>query len=177
MTAQLVATGQELGLHLDCSSWKIPSWEKGLRKRLAWALYMQDAFAALIDGRPPHISPSNGAVKPVVGTDFPENAADEDEEDGSTEVEKRLTLFSQMITFSRMLAEILDVVYSQQAEKEIQAAAGGTKSILERAKPIQLKLKAWYTEMPECLRMDNVKVRKLSSTGMTFVHQNIRMII
>lgn len=40
-TAQLVAIGQELGLHLDCSSWKIPPWERGLRKRLAWALYMQ----------------------------------------------------------------------------------------------------------------------------------------
>ena len=34
-TAQLVALGQELGLHLDCSTWKIPPWEKGLRKRLA----------------------------------------------------------------------------------------------------------------------------------------------
>jgi hypothetical protein len=40
-TAQLVAIGQELGLHLDCSHWKIPPWERGLRKRLAWALYMQ----------------------------------------------------------------------------------------------------------------------------------------
>ena len=41
-TAQLVAIAQELGLHLDCTSWKIPPWEKGLRKRLAWALYLQD---------------------------------------------------------------------------------------------------------------------------------------
>lgn len=40
-TAQLVAIGQELGLHLDCTHWKIPPWERGLRKRLAWALYMQ----------------------------------------------------------------------------------------------------------------------------------------
>ena len=26
LTTQLVAIGQELGLHLDCSSWSIPSW-------------------------------------------------------------------------------------------------------------------------------------------------------
>ncbi|EDO01581.1 hypothetical protein SS1G_04056 [Sclerotinia sclerotiorum 1980 UF-70] len=28
-TAQLVAISQELGLHLDCSNWKIPLWERG----------------------------------------------------------------------------------------------------------------------------------------------------
>ena len=48
-TAQLVAVGQELGLHLDCSHWKIPPWERGLRKRLAWALYMQVSSPGRVD--------------------------------------------------------------------------------------------------------------------------------
>lgn len=42
LPAQLVALGQTLGIHVDCSDWAIPEWEKGLRRRLAWALYMQD---------------------------------------------------------------------------------------------------------------------------------------
>jgi hypothetical protein len=44
LTSQLVGLGQDLGLHLDCSDWHVPSWERGLRKRLAWALFMQDKW-------------------------------------------------------------------------------------------------------------------------------------
>jgi len=165
LTAQLVAIGQDLGLHLDCSNWRIPMWERGLRKRLAWALFMQDTWSALIYGRPPHISTTNWAVQPVVGTDFPESAADEDEEDGSTEVEKGRALFSAMITLTKMLSEVLEALYSLKAEAEVRNSFDSTKAVLERAKPIQLKLRAWYAEMPESLRMDATRVGKLSSVG------------
>ncbi|EXJ85429.1 hypothetical protein A1O1_05793 [Capronia coronata CBS 617.96] len=165
LTSQLVAIGQDLGLHLDCSNWRIPLWERGLRKRLAWALYMQDTWSALIYGRPPHISSTNWAVQPVTGSDFPESAADEDEEDGSTEVEKGRTLFSAMITLTKMLTEVLEGLYSSKAEMEVKNAYDTTKAILERAKPIQLKLRSWYADMPEVLRMDATKVGKLSSVG------------
>ncbi|KIW50315.1 hypothetical protein PV05_11914 [Exophiala xenobiotica] len=165
LTAQLVAIGQDLGLHLDCTNWRIPSWEKGLRKRLAWALFMQDTWSALIYGRPPHISATNWAVQPVIGSDFPESAADEDEEEGSTEVEKGRTLFSAMITLTKMLAEVLEDLYSLKAEMEVKSSYDGTKAILDRAKPIQLKLRSWYADMPEALRMDATRVGKLSSVG------------
>ncbi|KIW77917.1 hypothetical protein Z517_07750 [Fonsecaea pedrosoi CBS 271.37] len=165
LTAQLVAIGQDLGLHLDCSNWRIPSWEKGLRKRLGWALFMQDTWSALIYGRPPHISNTNWAVQPVISSDFPESAADEDEEDGSTEVEKGRTLFSAMITLTKMLAEVLEELYSLRAELEVKNSYDSTKAILDRAKPIQLKLRSWYAEMPETLRMDATRVGKLSSVG------------
>ena len=165
LTAQLVAIGQDLGLHLDCSNWRIPIWERGLRKRLAWSLYMQDMWSSLIYGRPPHISSLNWGVQPVVSSDFPESAADEDEEDGSTEVEKGRTLFSAMITLTKMLTEVLENLYSQKAEAEIRSTFDTTKAVLERAKPIQLKLRSWYAEMPENLKMDNTRIGKLSSVG------------
>ncbi len=44
LTSQIVAVGEELGLHLDCSTWNIPEWEKGLRRRITWAIYMQDKW-------------------------------------------------------------------------------------------------------------------------------------
>ena len=165
LTAQLVAIGQDLGLHLDCMTWRIPAWEKGLRKRLGWALFMQDIWSALVYGRPPHISPSNWAVREVTGSDFPESAADEDERDGSSEIEKGRTLFSAMIDLSKILSDVLETLYSQKAEGEIRSAIDGTKCVLEKAKPIQIKLRAWYAAMPECLRMDNLKPRRLSSQG------------
>jgi hypothetical protein len=166
LTAQLVAVGQELGLHLDCFKWKIPDWERGLRKRLAWALFMQDKWGALTHGRPSHIVRSNWAVRPVVKEDFPESAADEDDEEGSAEVEKGIMLFSQMISLTEILSEVLETFYTIKVIQEIEnEGKDGTRLILEKAKPVQIKLKEWFSRLPGCLRMDSIKVRKLSSTG------------
>ncbi|KAL7273340.1 Fungal specific transcription factor [Rhizina undulata] len=163
LTSQLVAVGQELGLHLDCGSWKIPPWEKGLRKRLAWGLFMQDKWGALTHGRPSHITKANWEVPPVTKEDFPERSADEDDED-SSEVEKGRMLYEQMISLSGMMADVLDTFFTIEAQKEL-SGRGGTNRVLERAKPIQIRLKEWFMKLPECLRMDATKVRKLSSNG------------
>jgi hypothetical protein len=42
---QLVGLCHDLGLHLDSSSWPIPPGDKRRRKRLWWALYMQDKWS------------------------------------------------------------------------------------------------------------------------------------
>jgi Fungal specific transcription factor domain len=168
LTSQLIVIGQGLGLHLDCSNWKIPAWEQGLRRRLAWGLYMQDKWSALIYGRPSQIHESNWAVRPVSEQDFPENATDEDEEEGSTEVRKGMILFTQMIELTRILSEILDTFYSLRAMREIEnEGRNGTQFILEKVKPLQINLKEWVAGLPDILRMDSTKVMKLSSTGMS----------
>ena len=166
LSANMVAVGQDLGLHLDCSDWKIPAWERGLRKRLAWALYAQDTWASLVHGRPSHISRSNWAVTSMTESDFPERAADEDDEDGSTEVEKGRLLFCHMVSLTVILADILSHLYSVQAEQELRdAGPGATKLALTKAKPVQIRLKEWYAGLPQLLSMEDVKMRKLSSTG------------
>ncbi|KAL1842908.1 hypothetical protein VTJ49DRAFT_3696 [Mycothermus thermophilus] len=155
-TAQLVAIGQELGLHLDCTSWKIPPWERGLRKRLAWALYMQDKWGALVHGRPSHIFASNWAVKPLVPNDFPDVEWDENDVEERMEIEKGRVVFTQMVNLSQILAEILETFYTLQASQEADAAgAQATQLILSLAKPIQLKLKEWYSGLPPIVRMDS----------------------
>ncbi|CUS10523.1 unnamed protein product, partial [Tuber aestivum] len=164
LTCQLVAVGQELGLHLNCEGWKIPPWERGLRKRLAWGLFMQDKWGALTHGRPSHITRSNWAVSAVTAEDFPENAADEDDEEGSSEVEKGRMLFEQMINLSGIMADVLETFFTLEAQQNL-AGRGGINRVLEKAKPIQIRLKEWFSKLPECLRMDATKVRKLSSNG------------
>ncbi|KAF2843293.1 hypothetical protein M501DRAFT_906725, partial [Patellaria atrata CBS 101060] len=166
LVTKLVGLGQDLGLQLDCTRWRIPSWERGLRKRLAWALFMQDKWSALVHGRPSHILADDWAVKHVTESDFPENAADEDDEDGSTEVEKGRILFSQMIGLTEILSDILSSFYTIRAEEETRNNAHqGVRWILEKAKPIQIRLKEWFAQLPDCLKMENLKMRKLSSTG------------
>jgi len=166
LISQLVGLGQDLGLHLDCTQWRIPQWEKGLRKRLAWALYMQDKWGSLVHGRPSHITAADWGVRPVDASDFPESAADEDDEEGSTEVDKGRVLFCEMISLAQILADVLRDFYSVAAEAEARANAGaGVAWVLRRAKPLQLRLKSWFADLPDCLRLQDVGVRKLSSTG------------
>ncbi|KAI3321379.1 fungal-specific transcription factor domain-containing protein [Xylariaceae sp. AK1471] len=171
-TAQLVATAQELGLHLDCTHWKIPPWEKGLRKRLAWALYMQDKWGALVHGRPSHIFSSNWIVLPLTPNDFSEADCEEDDMEGKQELERGRTLFVQMVYLSRVLAEILETFYTLQALQNVTAAGSqGTHLVLSLAKPIQLKLKEWYAALPTAIRMDSsfltstISSSRLSSIG------------
>ncbi|CCX30371.1 Similar to Transcriptional activator protein DAL81; acc. no. P21657 [Pyronema omphalodes CBS 100304] len=176
-TAQLVAIGQELGLHLDCTTWKIPRWEKGLRRRLAWGLFMQDKWGALTHGRPTHITKSNWAVRPVELEDFPDSVAayemvkterTEEDEDIFQEVEKGRLLFEQMIQLSQLMADVLGAFFTVEAQMAF-TGKGGTQKVLDRAKPIQIRLKGWFVQLPDCLRMDaTTKNRRLSSTG--FLH-------
>lgn len=165
LTSLLVAIGQDLGLHLDCTHWRIPTWERALRKRLAWALFMQDTWSALIYGRPPHITPHNWAVQPIVPDDYPESPEDEAENDEGGEVEKGRLTYTAMIRLTKLLSEVLDTLYSQKAELEIRQSFDSTKTILERAKPIQLKLRAFFAEMPDSLRMDSSQPGKLTAIG------------
>lgn len=165
LTSQLVAIGEDLGLHLDCTHWRIPTWERALRKRLAWALFMQDTWSALIYGRPPHITPNNWAVQPIIPEDYPESAEDEAEDDEGGQVERGRLTYTAMISLTKLLAEVLDSLYSQKAEMDIRQSFDSTKAVLERAKPIQLKLRAFFAEMPDELRMDTGPPKQLTAVG------------
>ncbi|KAK5987829.1 Transcriptional activator protein DAL81 [Cladobotryum mycophilum] len=163
-TAQLVAIAQELGLHLDCSGWKIPPWEKGLRRRLAWALYMQDKWGALVHGRPSHIFASNWAVRPLRANDFPDVEWDENDTEERQDIEKGRLVFTRFIQLSEIVSEILDTFYTLQAMQTVSnAAAQGTQLVLSLAKPIQLKLKEWYSGLPANIRVDSYSTSRLSA--------------
>ncbi|KAK1918993.1 hypothetical protein P3342_001123 [Pyrenophora teres f. teres] len=166
LTSQLVGLGQDMGLQLDCTVWRIPAWERGLRKRLAWAMFMQDKWGSLVHGRPSHITTMDWDVQPLNEDDFPENAADEDDEDGSTEVEKGRTLFCYMVKLTQVLGLILSTFYTLKAEREFSNRAHeGVRLFLDAAKPLQLALRQWYADMPPTLRMQDIAARKLSSVG------------
>lgn len=170
LTSQLVAVGQDLGLHLDCSDWSLPRWERGLRKRLAWALFMQEKWGASAHGRPSHISDANWGVQPLVESDFEEDPSAADIEESMSTGETSRLHFSNMVSLTMILSEILETFYSLQAVHEIEKAGlNGTRAILERAKPIQIKLREWYTRLPGCIRMDSTKGQSLSSIGMCVI--------
>ncbi|KAH0372710.1 hypothetical protein KCU65_g843, partial [Aureobasidium melanogenum] len=170
LTVQLVALAQDLGLHIDCTNWDIPIWERRLRKRLAWALYMQDKWTALVHGRPSHIQAADWAVSTLTLDDFNEEFENADQQvvadEESEEEEKSRVIFIQMIELTSIMAEVIDVFYTQRANAEFERGGrNATRLILERAKPVQLKLKEWFAKLPAVARMDAYTPGKLSSNG------------
>ncbi|KAF2772029.1 hypothetical protein EJ03DRAFT_341794 [Teratosphaeria nubilosa] len=157
LTVQLVALGQDIGLHLDCTDWRIPLWERRLRKRLAWALYMQDKWSALMHGRPSHIHASDFAVRQPTTEDFDDAISPDlptpEEEDGVA-IKGRM-VFMQMISLTRILAEVSEVFYSQAAVAEFKRAGKfATQLVLSRAKPVQLRLREWFARLPRDCKME-----------------------
>ncbi|KAF2668299.1 hypothetical protein BT63DRAFT_447128 [Microthyrium microscopicum] len=160
-TGLLVSMAQMLGVHLDCTDWAIPQWEKGVRKRIAWALFMQDKWGSLIYGHASHLTWDNWEVQPLEDSDFPETAEDDDEEEGSSEIEVGKQMFLSMISLTEIVADMLHSLFSLKIIRSNLA----TNEVLERAKPLQLRLKQWYAELPASLSMGETKARKLSSNG------------
>lgn len=166
LTSQVVALAEELGLHIDCTSWNIPDWEKGLRRRLAWAVYMQDKWSAFIHGRPSHIQAASWRIPQLSLEDFPESAADEDDKEGSTEVEKGRLLFIHITRLTEIMADALETLYGpDQSHNDRIQAEHGMQGLLELIKPLIVRLKTWAAEMPPGLKMEDVNPRKLCSNG------------
>ncbi|EME79032.1 uncharacterized protein MYCFIDRAFT_156359 [Pseudocercospora fijiensis CIRAD86] len=168
LTVQLVALGQDIGLHLDCSDWSIPLWEKKLRKRLAWALYMQDKWSALMHGRPSHINASDWNVPIPTDDDFDEtiHPLPTPNEDTDSQASRGRTVFIQMISLTSIMSEVCTTFYSESAKTELSRAGQyATQLALARAKPVQIKLRDWFTKLPETCKIDNFTPSHLAPQG------------
>lgn len=162
LTVQLVALAQDIGLHLDCSHWSIPLWERRLRKRLAWALYMQDKWSALVHGRPSHINPADWNVPAPTMDDFDESILSSgdsstvfDEREVDQDVLNGRTVFIHLISLTAIMAEVCETFYSQTAKADFaRAGRHATQLVLNRAKPVQIKLKHWFARLPAECKLD-----------------------
>lgn len=161
MTGQLVAMAQNLGINADCTDWQVPDWERGVRKRVAWALFMQDKWGALVYGRGSHIRSEDWDVQPLDSSDFPETAKDDNNEEGSADIEKGKLTFLNMISLTQIVAQILDEFFTLKALRTPRSLHGA----LEAAKPLQLQLKSWHANMPPYLSLNDTVPMKLSSVG------------
>ena len=163
MTSQLVQLVHRLGLHLDASDWDIPHWEISLRRRLSWACYMQDKWLAFVQGHPSFMSIESWDVSSLTANDFPET--EEDETAGSSEVEKGRLVFMNMAGLTEILSDVLTMVLSPRAQRSVQTDGRGLIALLDRIKPLQIRLKDWFSALPEGLKMDTAASMKLTSVG------------
>lgn len=130
LTTQLVSLMYTLGLHIDCGDWKIPDWEIGLRRRISWAVFMQDRSSAIFDARPCLINQENWGVLPLTSEDFPEN--EEDDQDGSSEVAKGAIVFMRMAELSAILSQCHSNVFSIRSRAIIEKAPDRLGTFMQR---------------------------------------------
>ncbi|KAL8691401.1 MAG: hypothetical protein Q9218_003367 [Villophora microphyllina] len=155
LNSQLVSAAYEIGLHLDCTPWALTDTERSLRKRLAWALYMQDKWCALLHGRPSQIPSSHWAVKDLAENDFLVDYTGVDDA-AKEEMKRGRELFAQMVSLTEILSTILETFYTLKSMQEVEdAGEDGTRLILDRAKPVQIRLKDWFSKLPKDLKMDS----------------------
>ncbi|KAG9257374.1 fungal-specific transcription factor domain-containing protein [Emericellopsis atlantica] len=162
ITCQALAVGQCLGLHLDATNWSIPPWERNLRKRLSWALYMQDRWTALAYGRPVHIHEDDWTVPDLTHADFTDDdtiAASADEERKSIGATGRIQ-FMQMVSLAKILSSVLSTFYTAKASREQD-----TVILHEKAYPLLQALNNWYSAVPASLQMEVTYQRKLCFHG------------
>ncbi|KAE8150771.1 fungal-specific transcription factor domain-containing protein [Aspergillus avenaceus] len=163
-TGQALSIGEALGLHLDASSWHIPTWERELRKRLSWALYMQDKWTALMHGRPSHVHDDNWGVSDIEERDFSDIDIDVDPGHVEAPMHDAHTgrrVFMEMVTLSKILSDILAEFYSLRASK-IQDPV----ELFNRALPVLEKLHLWHENVPSVLSMDRQAPRQLCANGL-----------
>ncbi|PNS17739.1 hypothetical protein CAC42_3134 [Sphaceloma murrayae] len=116
--ASLIALGQQMGLHLDCSEWTIVPWEKGLRKRLAWALVMQDAFSALTQGYHQILNLEDWDVMPLAPSDFSEGIQDEDTHEQPS-IEDGKIMFMEMAKLAIVANHVVRGLYLPRARRTV----------------------------------------------------------
>ncbi|AMD20918.1 HDR176Wp [Eremothecium sinecaudum] len=186
--SEVVALAEELGLAIDCEDWKLPRWEKGLRRRLAWAVWYHDKWASMIEGRHSHLILGRNWLIPLVSDDdFPStsqvikdsarnNSMDygNDHDDvlfdqisvlGVDPTEEDFhngkLLFKHIVALSIILGEILDTFYTLGAIN----TTTNIEQVLQLAKPLQLKLRKWYDTLPPNLSMNNFHPRRFNNNA------------
>lgn len=118
-------------------------------------------WGALVHGRPSNIRHEDWEVPPLNISDFPETSKDDDDEEGSAEIEKGRQTFMQMIALTQIVADIIQQFFTLQAMRRQDSLS----RVLEQAKPLQMRLKYWYANLPLSLSVDDTKPRRLSSVG------------
>ncbi|KAF5496809.1 putative transcriptional regulatory protein [Colletotrichum siamense] len=125
-----------LGLHLECRMMGLPAQEKRLRRRLWWAVFIQDKFLSLHTGRPPYIRKDEWDVGELDDFDFlPWNQTNA----------SKASPFRDMARLS-LIAETLQAdLYSL---KSCQKLAENLPDSIQAARPIFDALHQWRASVP-----------------------------
>ncbi|KAF0329465.1 hypothetical protein GQ607_003414, partial [Colletotrichum asianum] len=123
-------------LHLECPMMGLPAQEKRLRRRLCWAVFIQDKFLSLHTGRPPYIRNDEWDVGELDNFDFlPWNETHASKASPFRDL-ARLSLIAE-----RLQADLYSL-------KSCQKLAENLPDSIQAARPIFDALHQWRASVP-----------------------------
>lgn len=133
-----VALAQSFGLSIDCLDWNgIPDWEKRLRRRLWWAVFVMDKWAFMSAGLTSQIHKDNYDVSPLTTADFGYAETPEPTSSDNTSAH-----FYHLTRLTAILSDIQVAFFTVAASKRTQRDFALS---IELAKPFRQDLKEWKT--------------------------------
>lgn len=157
LVQQMLGIAEAVGLHLDASAWSIPEWEKRIRARVSWAIYMQDKWTALAYGRPSHITEDNWAVRSLALSDFDFQTAGNEALVAET---AGVTSFLQMTTLTTIMSDIIKEFYTLK-----QARNQDTADLYYRSLPMLQRIDLWLSGLPTAVKMEAYSAQQLCPYG------------
>lgn len=142
MMAWTSSLAQTIGLSQDSSTWtSLPPWERRLRGRLWWAVYIMDKWSFLGAGMPSHIKSEDFDMPPPILSS--ESGCDHRPSSPSSDAPDCLSVghhFYHLVQLTIILSDIVDAFYTVRATS---LTADNFPLSLELAKPLHSRLKAW----------------------------------
>ncbi|KAF9887206.1 hypothetical protein FE257_010460 [Aspergillus nanangensis] len=151
----LVGLATSLGLQFECRPMGLPAWERRLRRRLWWAIYVEDKWRCLVMGRPPYIRSDEWDVTDLADEDFHMtsilyNVPQEFSPEGQYPWANVPTQpFRELVGLARIADELQQSLYSLRSAQRLSCDFHAS---LEIARVLLDKLKTWHTLSPVSLQ-------------------------
>lgn len=148
------------GLHLDCSTWAIPDWEKRLRRRLWWVIYAESTWRSLVLGLPQSIPSDSWEVEALDEHDFliEDLQCPTEETSGQAPALQKACGFCHAGHDFRFLAELAVIgadiqssFYTLAAMKRLSRDASAS---LSTGKVFLQRLDDWHAQLPQEMRLE-----------------------
>ncbi|KAL2706116.1 hypothetical protein AAEP93_001366 [Penicillium crustosum] len=139
-----VALAVSLGIHVEPRPWGIPPWEKRLRRRLWWAVYVEDKWRSLLTGRPSFIHPEEFDIFELSANDF---IQDEKPQEHDLDCQP---FFYYGTGLARIVENLHRTFYTIKASQRL---SDDFRASIDAARPIRAQLQQWYLSLPDNLRL------------------------
>jgi hypothetical protein len=140
LLAWTVSLAQTLGMSTDMSTVRgMPAWEKRLRKRLWWAVYVLDKWNFATSGLASHIHADDFDVLPLTDADC-------ESTDGGQNADSlpRLASFRHLVDLTQILSDTTTTFFTVKATRAMSSDFAGT---MTKANDLQYRLSAWKSSL------------------------------
>ncbi|KAJ5272919.1 hypothetical protein N7478_008044 [Penicillium angulare] len=128
-----LSVAQTIGLHRDPEGWaSVPTWERNVRRRLWWGIYIMEKWVAFTRGMPSHFHDDDYDVSGLTRNDFDDCL--------SSQCLNTKTHIRHLAVLTNILSDIQKAFYSVKATSK---TSHNLTYSLEIARPMRTRLKEW----------------------------------